>query len=346
MTDTARPADAVRELALEPGGLVELLLTANDVRIRAADGDRVVVRARSGRGLDDDITIETSPGHVRIRDGGTAEFRLGPIRVRSHGAVDLDVDIPRTARVGARTLSGDVDASGIGGESRWSTASGDLRIRVDAGPVSLDSMSGDLLLEASVPVAVTARSVSGEIRVRAPRLDAVSVETTSGDVLLDGALAAGAAHTVSSVSGDVQVATGSPVRLDAQTVTGDVRASVPHRAEGGRGHRTLVVGDGSVALSLRTMSGDVRLRGGTTEPVAAPAAPTPMPAPAPAAAPKPPAARAPAWPPVPAMTQPDAESARLEILRALERGELDVEAASKHLEALEGAAPKPAVGWG
>lgn len=338
MTDTARPGDAARELALEPGGLVELLLTANDVRIRAVDGDRVVVRARSGRSLDDDITIETSPGHVRIRDGGTAEFRLGPIRVRSHGTVDLDVDVPRTARVGARTLSGDVDASGIGGESRWSTASGDLRVRVDAGPVSLDSMSGDLLLEASVAVAVTARSVSGDIRVRAPRLDSVSLETTSGDVLLDGALAAGAAHTVSSVSGDVQVATGSPVRLDAQTVAGDVRASVPHRAEGGRGHRTLVVGDGSVALSVRTMSGDVRLRGGATEPVAAPAA-----APKPPAAP---AAPAPAWPPVPAMTQPDAESARLEILRALERGELDVEAASKHLEALEGAAPKPAGGWG
>jgi hypothetical protein len=210
-------------------------------------------------------------------------------------------------------------------------------------------MSGDLLLEASVPVAVTARSVSGDIRVRAPRLDSVSLATTSGDVLLDGALAAGAAHTVSSVSGDVQVATGSPVRLDAQTVAGDVRASVPHRAEGGRGHRTLVVGDGSVALSVRTMSGDVRLRGGATEPVAPPAAPTPMPAPAPAAAPMPPtapAAPAPASPPVPAMTQPDAESARLEVLRALERGEIDVEAASKRLEALEDGVPKPAGGWG
>ena len=45
------------------------------------------------------------------------------------------------------------------------------------------------------------------------------------------------------------VVTPSPVRIETQTIAGDVRATGPHTAEGGRGRRTLVVGDGSVALS-------------------------------------------------------------------------------------------------
>jgi hypothetical protein len=39
------------------------------------------------------------------------------------------------------------------------------------------------------------------------------------------------------------------------------------------------------------------------------------------------------------------EAARLEILRALERGEVDVETASQHLEILEEAGPRNFRGW-
>ena len=39
------------------------------------------------------------------------------------------------------------------------------------------------------------------------------------------------------------------------------------------------------------------------------------------------------------------EAARLDVLRALERGDLDVEAASRRLEALEEAGPSSFRGW-
>jgi hypothetical protein len=376
MTDITSSSSPVREAQLAPGGEVEVLLTSNELRVRGTDGDRVVVRARDGGDLESEVTIDAGPAAVQIRDVGATRLRIGRLLMRTGRSPALDVDVPRTARLSVRTLSGDVVALGIGGASRWATASGDLRIQADAGPLSVESMSGDVTIEASVALELTARSVSGELRVRAPRLLRLDASTTSGDVDVDADLSEGETGTISSVSGDVRLALGGDLRLDAKTVTGDVRASVPHRAEGGRGHRTLILGDGRAHVSVRTMSGDVVLRERSPR---GSSVPDPAEAPVPPAAPVPPEPQTRPIPPIPPtpprpveppvlvaeaeaalnLVRPDTagpvsgdagstdrrEAARLEVLRALERGELDVEAASRRLEALESAGPRSFRGW-
>ena len=382
MTDTLSTPSAIREHPLDPGGSVDIILTASDLRIRGIDGDRVIVRTRDGDPLDGKVRIETAPGIVRIRDG-EGSVRLGPLVVHTRRSPDLDIDLPRTAAVSLRTVSGDVEAVGIGGASRWASTSGDLRVTVSAGPVQLESMSGDAVVEASVAIALVGRTVSGDLKVRAPRLDGLDASTTSGDVRVEADLAPGSRHAISSVSGDVDVITGSPVRLEAQTIAGDVRANGPHVTEGGRGRRTLVVGNGSVGLTVRTTSGDVRLRvlGGvaSTAPQA-PAVPQAPAIPQAPAVPQAPAARmappAPVLPmapiapesiplgapvgasepkpigddvtqpwnaPEPAIDRREAES--LGVLRALERGDMDVETAARRLEALDEAGPSSFRGW-
>ena len=239
--------------------------------------------------------------------------------------------------------------------------------------MSIESMSGDIVVDASVALALTVRSVSGDLHLRAPSLDAISAATTSGDVDIDAALGEASDHTISSVSGDVRLATPSDVRLEAQTVSGDIRSSGAVRGDGGRGRRTLVAGEGRVRVSVRTMSGDIVLRGGDPSaagveqpPVAVkpqpPATPQPPTAPRPPAAPAPVVPPAPVEPPVvvaeasaaPNLIRPSGaapssmdrrEAARLEVLRALERGDLDIEAASRRLEALEDAGPRAFRGW-
>jgi hypothetical protein len=391
MTDTVSTPSAIREIPLDPGGSVDIVLAASDLRIHGVDGDRVIVRTRDGGPLEGKVRIEAAPGTVRIRDG-EGSVRLGPLVVHTRRSPDLDIDVPRTAAITLRTVSGDVDAVGIGGASRWASTSGDLRVMVSAGSVQLESMSGDALVEASVPISLAGRTVSGDLRVRAPRLDDLDASTTSGDVRVEADLAPGSRHAISSVSGDVDVITGSPVRLEAQTIAGDVRANGPHATEGGRGRRTLVVGNGSVGLTVRTTSGDVRLRvlgglvgtapqtpAGPAAPQApaaplappSPAAPEAVPAPVPPVAPIATAEIAPepiplgapagapggasdprpigdedtqAWnAPEPAIDRRDAE--RLGVLRALERGDMDVETASSRLEALEEAGPRSFRGW-
>ena len=223
--------------------------------------------------------------------------------------------------------------------------------------------------------------MSGDVSVRGPRFDALSASTTSGDVRVVADLGERLDHTISSVSGDVDITTSSPVRVDTQTVTGDVRASGTRLAEGGRGRRSLVVGAGSIGLSVRTMSGDILLRGvevtdatasgawSAPDVPAVPEAPIAPPAPVvpavPAAPDAPAAPAAPVPPPTPVTVVAEAEAApnlvrsaggatgpvdrreaaRLEILRALERGDLDIEDASHKLEILEDAGPRYFRGW-
>ena len=394
MTDTARRSASTRELPLAPGGEVVVTRTSNDVRSVGPEAPVVTIRTRGGEDIDDELTLDAEADRVIVRNAD-AGSRGRRVLFGGHGPADLDLEIPRTARITFKTLSGDVVAERIGGDSRWSTASGTLRLRVAGGSLTADSMSGDITIEADEPIGIRARSVSGDLRLRAPHVDALEVSSTSGDIRVTAPLGAGFEHTISSVSGDVHLQSPSPIRLDGQTIAGDSRATGAHVAEGGRGRRTIVVGDGSVRVGVRTTSGDIRLEAthgvGSSRPAVAPIPPVPpvtppVPPRAPTA-PEPPAtdlaqpwvvAEAEAAPnlvradaqgpgvaegqdasPLPDPALPadagdgvDApwsagdsgvdrrEQARLDILRALERGELDVAAASHRLEQLEEAGPR------
>ncbi len=428
MTENTRTADpGARALPLAAGGELELKLGSNRLRIRTTDGNQVVIRGRTDHDLERDVEITSGTGWIRVTDGPAGSFRVGPITVRNGGHTpDLDIEVPRNVRISGRTISGDIEAVGIASPSRWQSASGTVRIGAESGPVTIETMSGDAVVDARGTLAVTARTVSGSVRIRAPRVSVLDVATTSGDVTVDAALDEHASHTITSVSGDVRLITGSEVTVDLQSVAGDIRASMPHRVDGARGRRTVVVGSGRVRVLVRTMSGDVRLKPGVPDvaptagetlgeaprgtfwadfgrdwaesakdwaswgtswaagrtwgspadprPGAAPApapptlptTPTPTPTPplpAPAAAA--PATRAGTDPvvdptlasaaapssgpssdpddtaPVPDLTYVDIETARLEILRSLERGELNVEAAADRLAALDGVAAPP-----
>ena len=97
MTDTMTTPPASRELPLEPGGSVDIVLAASDLRIRGIDGDRVIVRTRDGGPLDGKVRIEAAPGIVRIRDG-EGSVRLGPLVVHTRRSPDLDIDLPADRR--------------------------------------------------------------------------------------------------------------------------------------------------------------------------------------------------------------------------------------------------------
>jgi hypothetical protein len=408
MTELTSQVASSRELAMEPHDEVEILLTSSSVLLRGVDRDVFRVRSLGGEDVADDFEIERLPGKVRLRDIATG-FKVGSIRIRTNHAPDLEIEVPRAAALSYRSLSGDVEAKGTAGESRWATASGDIRIQVDGGPVVVESMSGDVDVVAAAPIELRARSVSGDLAVRGPRFDALAASSTSGDIRVDAAFGAGEDHVISSVSGDVELTTSSAVRVSTQSVTGDVHATGTRFAEGGRGRRTLVVGAGTIGVSVRTTSGDIRLRGVAAAEASTPTPTVPQGPPASPRTPVTPAAPVPPAPPAvpapivvvaeaeaaPNLVRPAArdaenappehpsaddaaaadeseaaaaaldlepvaareapfgtaspidrrEAARLEILRALERGDLDLESASHKLEILEDAGPRFFRGW-
>ena len=169
MTELTSQPTASRELAMEPHDEVEILVTSSSVMLRGVDRDVFRVQSLGGEDVADDFEIERLPGKVRLREITTG-FKIGSLRIRTGHAPDLEIEVPRAAALSFRSLSGDVEAKGTAGESRWATASGDIRVQVDGGPVAVESMSGDVEVVATAPIELRARSVSGDLEVRGSTL--------------------------------------------------------------------------------------------------------------------------------------------------------------------------------
>ncbi len=344
--------NAIRNDTIEhpigPEGVFVLRLRHGHVHLQGTDEDRVTVTGEDGTAIDDAFTVERGEGSLSVGTTKGLRIRHGSA---GRGEPSLSVRLPARATVVIEAGKADINGSDLGGEQRYQSVSGDVTLARVRGTVSIEAVSGDIKLSASGALGLRARTVSGDVSARAGRLTALELATTSGDVSLAGELEPDGTHRIETVSGDTLLAIAGGARVVVSSVTGDVRADVPHQSEGGRGRRVVTIGDGRATLTASSMSGDVRivkprpydeLRDDWIDPPAD-AARQPVP-PSPPMGPPPPSA--PGAPEPPRSTAFDAsetaigaayDDARMLILRGLERGEYGVAEAGRRLEALDAA---------
>ena len=297
-------------------GDVSLRSVAGPIRVRGIDGAeaRVVLRyalrapddAAAAR-IEEEFIARLERGDGRLA-ATTADSRHAVIDVpgplgalaRAFGvagdrSMELEAEVPHGAAVSVETVSGDVVAEGLDGRQRYHTLSGAVTLGC-SGELRVETTSGDTRVDAPAPTGLEWHSVSSRVRATAPVWTSVRLDTMSGDAWLAGRLAAGPDHQARSVSGDVRLAGAGGVLIETRSVSGTVRSEVEHRIEGRAGRNSVVVGDGSSRLSFESMSGDLLV----LRPVdtAAPGDPFDQ----------------------------------LAVLRALERGEIDVDEAMRRME--------------
>jgi hypothetical protein len=315
-----------------PDGSFALRGVDGDVRITGVDGDEVRVRARFDVRADDDaeadqlfadaqLIVDASPGSLIVTERGRRHgFRHAVEQLFTErgveGPLDVEVEVPLRATVRIDVVSAELQATGLAGEQSYRTVSGDVLLDRVSGSVAINGVSASVTLRAEGPVRLHAGTVSGDLSVVAPRLDELRATSVSGDLEVEARLAGGD-HRVETVSGDLALAVLGGVTIDVRGMASSVRSDLPHRSEGSLSRRRLVVGDGAAQLRFSSMSGDLEvIRPRRLSALPAPEPPRP---PAPPAPPSPPGEQAPA---------------RLAILEALERGEIDVDEAARQLEAL------------
>jgi DUF4097 and DUF4098 domain-containing protein YvlB len=150
-----------------------------------------------------------------------------------------------SARISAKSVSGDITLDGVIGRVDAKTVSGDLEARGLDGEIAFNSISGDLTL------------AGGEIG----HLDA---RTVSGRVTADIDLRDGGGVRVTTVSGDVAVRLPSraSARVDLRSTSGRVHSGFePASQPAGPGPAVVsaTLGSGSANLSVTSMTGDVTL---------------------------------------------------------------------------------------
>jgi hypothetical protein len=321
------------ERPIGPNGRFALRVTSPDVELRASRDTtaRVSVQfeLRAADDAEADELFERVRFHVREGDGflevtepkrgdsgigGIARmFGIGSARAE----VSVSAEVPSGTNLTYDGVSADVTAGGLTGEQEYRTVSGDLVLDKLAGTVRVRGVSSDVSIRAEEPLRLEANTVSGDVSAFAPRFDELRMVTVSGDVEIEGELAPRLEHRIETVSGDLSIGVVGGMTLEVRGLSTDVDISVPHRSEGSRDRRRYIVGDGAASVLFSSMSGDVSARGSRR--FAGPIAPTP---PVPPTAPTPPVA--------PTAPAPSAE-AQLEILQALERGEIDVDEAARRL---------------
>lgn len=318
MTMTERPANAGLEHEVGAEGVIMLRLEHGEVRLHGSDGHRAVIRSGHGSSLDD-LVVERGDGSLAIssrRDGSFGTGRRG----RDRGAIALELDVPRRAAIVVESGDADVSADGLAGEQRYRTASGDVRLREVTGTIGVDAVSGDVAVRASGTASLALRTVSGELEILAATIARLRAATTSGDVDVEGRFEGEGPFSIETVSGDARLAPANDVRVETSTISGDVASELEATRDGRRGRQTLVIGrgDGPV-VTFRSTSGDLVV----TRPTA-PSSP-------PATGPQDPVGTTTSAPVIPTGDAAD----DLAILRALERGEIDVAEAGRRLAALD-----------
>jgi hypothetical protein len=303
--------------AIGSDGLFVLQLRDGDVRLVGVDRDDVRIRSTDGASLDR-LVVDRGERNLSVRAGGR---------------VDLAVELPSGATVVIDGTSTDIAATGLRGDQRYRTASGDLAIRDGGGTLSIEAVSGDVEVVTVIPATMQVRTVSGDLAIRAAGILGLRAVTTSGDVRLTGTFDGPGPFSLETVSGDAMLAPTGAVRLEVRTIAGDIQHDLDARVEQVHGRRTIVIGDDGPTLSFRSTTGDLRVvrpdaLAGARSP-AGPVHPEPL-------EPSPPAA-----PGADASDQREpATQEELAILEALERGEIDVAEADRRLSGWDTTRPE------
>jgi DUF4097 and DUF4098 domain-containing protein YvlB len=225
---TASAQDFQKPYQLASGGTIRIGNISGEISIKGYDGATVIVTGRK-EGADVDL--------VQIEDRSTS----GGVDVTVHYpnnchncnvSVNFQIQVPRSVSYRfdrIRSVSGDVDVSGITGSLNASTVSGSVRVTDLAGSVSAHSVSGDVEVQLS----------------RLEGVDDMSFNTVSGGVTVKLPAGLDANIEMSSFSGSID--TDFPIQIHEDRYTSSRRASGQ-------------VGSGARRLKMSTVSGSLSLR--------------------------------------------------------------------------------------
>jgi len=224
---------------------------SGEVEIRATDGDEVSVIAQT-ESLRNDVlplTVHKTDGSLTIdvekRGGSFAQFGSW---FGINDGIEFHVTVPRAARVTINTVSADISSNFLSGEQTYKTVSGDVEANPDGGKVRVQTVSGDIEVKAGEPIELSVNSTSGDVQVEGAMIERFDARTVSGDVQFDADLGTSSTHNIETVSGDVSIESSTGVTVEVRSamemrhggsrtkVAGDGAAQVRFRTLSGDCH--------------------------------------------------------------------------------------------------------------
>lgn len=265
--DRNRDGDRIdTAFAFDRTGTVVLGNRSATIVVMGWDEAKIRIRATADQGS---LTLSVSARQVTLEPS------------RSSDDVEIEVWVPRGARVEAHTNSGDITIHGSRGDVDVQTFSGDVDI-VDVGNVTASSLSGDVSIRTSAGVtattnngdlsisdahgAIDATSISGDVSISRAVSKSVKARATSGDVSYSGTVEQGGRYELNSHSGDIEMSVprDAGAQVDVTTWNGSLDSDFPITIKptssmGGDMTKrfSFTIGSGSARITLETFNGDI-----------------------------------------------------------------------------------------
>lgn len=194
---------------------------------------------------------------------------------------DLEVYVPRLARLTVETFGADVNTSGLAGTVDVSSLSGDMQLegqfrRIDAECVTCEieagstseafkasTVSGNITL-ALAKGYVELNTVSGDVDLTGRQLSQGSFTSVSGNLLYKGDVMKDGALYFETHNGaiDLQLTPNLGAEFDLSSITGEVSSDLPARQPGSPGGRDarqfrFTTGAGGARISAKSFGGDI-----------------------------------------------------------------------------------------
>jgi DUF4097 and DUF4098 domain-containing protein YvlB len=213
-----------RTFTVKPDGVLTVVADGADITVTGGSGNQVVVHMVAEASQKDLDELKLS---AETNDSGVLVQMLRPERHRwinwGHFEARIEVSVPQSYRVDAKTSGGDMRLTSVAGPSRLRTSGGDLIAKDLKGSLDGETSGGDVRLE-SIDGQVRAHTSGGNFHASGVRGD-IDASTSGGDVRLlriDGKIRA------STSGGGVQCElVGANRGIWASTSGGDVRLTVP-----------------------------------------------------------------------------------------------------------------------
>lgn len=272
--------EIILPLNLQEGAMLRVENLAGNIHVRCdAPESRVIARAtfrgeskEAAREQADkySLVVEENENLVWIKQGDVA-----------HVAVQLEIELARSAAVELRTELGDIKVNGTSGTTKLQCSSGDITCEQISGTLDANSSSGDIIVRHGqltlanletksgliemhdISGALTIRTSSGDITLRNASCSTVSAEAVTGDVEADFSTPFEGTMNIRTVSGniDTRIPDGCNARVSLSAIRGDTIATVdlrdPVRSQG---RISGVLGEGTGTIDLSAVSGDIVLR--------------------------------------------------------------------------------------
>jgi DUF4097 and DUF4098 domain-containing protein YvlB len=258
-----------------PDGLVEIENPAGSVRVVGWSRGEVAVSGALGRRAS--LSFTGDPSRTRIE----VEVEGNPHATRS----DIEVRVPAGSRVSVESFASSITVTEVTGPVTAETVNGSVSVAGSVKEVSAESVNGSVDVSGA-PTRVHVGTVNGALTVRGARGDLeantvngevrvvgggpferAQLESVSGAIHFEGALAPHADLQAQTVSGEVELVLPAGIAADftVTTFSGSIDTDFGAAVYRSSSHSpqkelTFSTGGGGAKVAIETLSGSITLR--------------------------------------------------------------------------------------